>query len=316
MVLDLGQAPQHLPDVAGPCDGGAIGQLEDEIAKAEVLEDVLPQVLEEVWRFLAHELRTDLDRPFPVLPLHRLDEDREVFVVLADPLGEFQPRFLVELAVTRKADVGDDAEDLAGKSFVELPRLFVVLGKQDLWSGPDPQEPVREVDPLRHQSPGLAGDLGVEVGEIDGVETGFVLDQDDGLDTTDQDVVLGVSTVLDLFDHRQQALDVALPEESPIELTTASQVLEPRKLPGMSRDQPHRKLGVFLFDLVNQLADLHVRQARCRDDHVEVAFFDQAQRLGGLRRAGESRCKPEVEIKVAILLDHQLGELAVFLENE
>ena len=132
----------------------------------------------------------------------------------------------------------------------------------------------------------------------------------------DQDVVLGVAAVLHLLDHRQQALDVALPEEGPVELAALSQILEPRQLPCVGGDQTDGQLGVLLLDEVDQLADLHVRQTRRRDHHVEVAFLDQAQ---GLRRFGGAReawCKSQVEIEVAILLDHQLGELAVLLEDE
>ncbi|MBD3857979.1 MAG: hypothetical protein IFK92_15920 [Acidobacteria bacterium] len=84
----------------------------------------------------------------------------------------------------------------------------------------------------------------------------------------------------------------------------------------MGGDQADRQLGMVLLDEVDQFADLHVGKARRRDHHVKVAFLDQAQGLGGLRRARESRRKLKVQIEVAIFLDHQLGELAVLFENE
>ncbi|MBD3857980.1 MAG: hypothetical protein IFK92_15925 [Acidobacteria bacterium] len=139
-----------------------------------------------------------------------------------------EARLVVELPSSREADIGDDAEDPALVSLVELPGLLVILREQDLRSGPDAQQAVREVDAFRHETTGLTGDFGIEVGKVDRVEPWLVFDQDDSLDTADQDVVFGVTAVLHLFDHRQQAPDVALPEKGPIELAAGAQILEPR----------------------------------------------------------------------------------------
>ena len=239
-VRHLGERFQHRTHPGGAGDRRAVGELEDEIAETEMVEDVLAQVLEQVGRLLAHELGPGRDSLQLVLHLHRLHEDRNVLIVLPDTLGEPDAGLGVELALAREADVSDDAEDVTRVPFVKLPRLLEGLRQQDLGTRANTQQPVREVDAFGHQASGLERDLGVKVRKVDGVEAGFVLDQDDGLYAPNQNVVLGVALILDLLDHRQQRLHVALPQKGPVELPARSEILEPGELPGMGGDQANR----------------------------------------------------------------------------
>ena len=313
------QRSKHVPDVDCTGDGRAVGEPEYEIAETEIVDDVLLEVFEEVGRLFAHELGTDFDRLFLVLHFHGLDEDRKIVIELPNSSREVEARLVVELPSSREADIGDDAEDPALVSLVELPGLLVILREQDLRPGPDAQQTVGEVDAFRHETTGLTGDFGIEVGKVDRVEPWLVFDQDYSLDTADQDVVFGVTAVLHLFDHRQQAPDVALPEKGPIELAAGAQILAATAIPRRGRRSatnrwfpgkaPSRR-GAPQFTVI------HVGKASGRDHHVKVVFLDQLHAVFVLSRQRESRRKLKVQIEVPIFLDHQLGELAVLFENE
>jgi len=316
LLRRLGQCAEHLSHVARAVDRRPVGQLEDEIAKAEVVEDVLTELLEQVWRALAQKIRLRLGRFRQVLPVHGLQEDRKVLVVLPDQLGEANARLRIHLPVAWKADVGDDPEHVLGEVLVKGNGLLEGLCQEDFRPRPDAQQSVREIDAFGHQTGGLDRDLRVDVGQVDGVIPRLVLDQNDRLHAAGEDVVLGVPPVLHLFDHGENRLHVALPQKHPVERLGRPQLLEPRQLPGVSGEQADGQLRPFFLDPANQLADLHVRQARRRDHHVEGTFLEQPQCFGGLRRAREPRGELQVELEVAELLEDQLGELAVLLEDE
>ncbi len=124
---------------------------------------------------------------------------------------------------------------------------------------------------------GLGGDLGVDVGQIRRVEPDLVLDENDRLDTTLEDVVLGVESILHLLDHGQQRLDIALPQEGPVENARLPKSLEPRELPGVGNQETDGELGVILLEEPDKDLDLHVGEARSGHDHVELSLVEDAR---------------------------------------
>ncbi len=76
----------------------AVGRAENEVAEAEVVEQVAAQLLDQGRRELAHEARPEIGHAVLDGVLGRLDQDRHVGVDRTHALHELQPRLRLDPA--------------------------------------------------------------------------------------------------------------------------------------------------------------------------------------------------------------------------
>ena len=156
--------------------------------------------------------------------------------------------------------------------------------------------------------------LSVDRRQERGVVADVVLDDENGLDSEDADVVGDVGAVLDRLDDRRDQAHVSLPEEDPVE----------RRRPGGGdlRDLAHvvgqrhdRRLQPRLAEPARELRRRHVAQVGRGDDEViPRPLARPRQRL--LRRGDVGDGGGRADVQVEELLEDDLLELAVLGQDE
>ena len=109
---DLDEPLGELLHVPRPSDLRPVGQAEDEVAEAEVLDHETPQVVEEDRRALQEERGPGRDREGLVFLAEGLQHDGHVAHLSPHGPGKVEPGLAGPSAVARELDVRDDAEDL------------------------------------------------------------------------------------------------------------------------------------------------------------------------------------------------------------
>jgi hypothetical protein len=141
-VRNRRQHPDHLAHVRGAGDLLAPRQLEDEIAEAVVVENVISQLLHHGRGVFPEEIRSSIDGPRLVRLVRGLEQDRNVIVAPSDLGGQSNSRLVVVFALARIADVGDDAEQIPGEPDVQIPGLVEGLREEDLRPCADAEQAV------------------------------------------------------------------------------------------------------------------------------------------------------------------------------
>ena len=311
--------PEHLLEalqVGGTPDLRPVGQAEDEVAEAEVPRHEVPQLVQEERRLLQREGGAGLPGESLVLGPGRLEHDRHVGRVGLDPARQLHPGERLERAVARELDVGDHSEDVLVVAREGVPGLLPGPAEEDLRAGPQAQQLLREVDPLRHERVRVTPDLRVDDRKERGVVADAVLDEEDRLHARLLGVVRDVPAVLDELDDREEDPHVALPEEDAVQLPGVVAGREVGQRARVVGEERHRgPPSAELPDSASELERAHVADVEGRDDEVEVRL--DLEEREGLRSGRDARDARDVsEVQLLRLGEDPLVELAVLGEDE
>ena len=320
VVGDGGNHLLHLLQVAGAADDGPRGGvLEDEVAEGELPGDVFVQLREQRLGVLGDEAHAQLAGNLLEFGLRRLQQDGHQRVVLADVTAEVDAGVALlalrgVVAVEDEAHVGDDAQQVVAVAVVEVDRLLVGGGQQNLGPRALAQHLLLLVERILQKFGVLQQDELVELGQVGRVEADGVLDQQDGLDTPLEHVLAGVHGILDELDDGDDELRVAVPAEDVVECRAVALLdaaVDIRREGGQQRDGDAR---VALLDDVGKGEDVGLADVVHRQDEVVgVVLVQQLERLGCRAHAGERGGIREVEFEV-LLVNLRL-DVAVLLED-
>ena len=190
-----------------------VGVDKGEVAKTEIFQNRLPQIDRQFLGVLVEERGVQPNGILVVLPLRRLDDERQIGVARAHIGAELDAGLLVFHPGPDKRHIGDDTQHIARVFLVNLHGLLVGTGQHHLGAPPHAQHALVLVQRLGREYLRLLQHKVIEVGQYGGVEPDGVLDQQNELHPHRGDVDLGIHLVFDELDDSHQQVYVAQPAE-------------------------------------------------------------------------------------------------------
>ena len=200
--------------------------------------------------------------------------------------------------------------------FEQLDRGFVVGGQEDLGPRADGEELVGFGSLVFfYQRLGLAQDDLVEHREVARVVANGVLYKEDDADLAGTGVVLDVAQILDIFDHGDEELGVAVPDEDAVDrLEFRPAGVQPREagvVGGQQEDGDVRPDGLHFSGESERAFEFYPRHD---DDQVVDARTEEVQR--GFRGVGAVDAGHGAEVELEIFAVDLFGEDAVGFDDE
>ncbi len=307
------QQPDQRLEVGGATHFGAVGQAEDELAEAEILQHEPPQILQQRARALLDVAGPHAVRHRRQVDVGRLQHRRRVRIHRLDAADELQPGVVAHRALPGETPVGDDAQQRVLVARVEVPGLLEGARQQDLRPRPQPQQPVAQVDALGHQRLRLLQHLVVQQRQVGRVEAHRVLDQQDAPHAAVARVVRHVALVLAHLDDRQQQPHVPVPQEVAVDAALAVGVLQVLQLARAEGERVDGHVGLAAAQAQRQLGRRHVPQPRHGHDHVVAVGLQQLDGL--VAAAGARHVRRVAQMQLAVLAEQQLGQPAALLQR-
>ena len=213
-----------------------------------------------------------------------------------------------------EAHVGDDAQQVVAVAVVEVDRLLVGGGQQNLGPRALAQHLLLLVERILQKFGVLQQDELVELGQVGRVEADGVLDQQDGLDTPLEHVLAGVHGILDELDDGDDELRVAVPAEHVVEpraVLLADAAVDVLRKAGQQR---HRDLRIALLDGARECEDVGFADVVHRQYEIERAVLgQQVERFARRPHARERGRIAQIQFEI-FRIDLRL-DMAVLFED-
>ena len=290
-LLEVADAPHH---------SLRRGVAEDEVAKAEMLLQLLPEVDEHLLRILVDKL---IPRGFGTRLVHRLGtlhDERDEGVVAVDILqeletgiGDFGIGSLLAVARAagehRKAAVADDTQHVVPIPIIYIHRLGMIARQDYLRPTAHAQGGTVRIERLGSEALALREDIAVERREDRRIEADAVFHQQNHLHTGLLDVVVEVHAVFDELDDGKDKVGVAQPAEHIVE-DGHILVLDATGDAVREGGEHHAgDVGELRLDGMRHVEGVVVGRARHADDEVDIGGVQPLGRLFRRRHLPEER---------------------------
>ena len=319
-VGDVGNQLLHIAQILGATDEGAVRWvLEYEIAKGKFALDIVGQLLVQRLRSLVDESHTKLLCVSLETLLGRLQQNGHQRIVVANQAAEVDACVLLLVRrtigrVERKSDVRDDTQQVVFVALVDPHGVLVVGCQQDLRTGTLTQNLLLLVVGIFQELTILQQHKFVDRGQVGRVVADRVLDQQNRLHATLQNILVGIHSVLDELDDGDDQVGIAVPAEDVVEsraillLDTAIDILRE------AGQQHHGHLRIALLDDAREGKHVGLTHVVHRQNEVETTL--RLQSLQRLRGRTDARQRGRVaHIEVHILLVDLRFDAAVLFED-
>ena len=285
-----------------------------EIPKAKAFHDRFPQILRVAFRVFVYKRSRELNRISIIARLRRLQDKRNDQPAPPHISPEHISRKLVLCAVTHKAHVRYNSENIVFITFKNHHRLLIVSRKLNLWPPAHPERPLVGIKSLLGKFPALFQHKMVEMSEGRRIEPDGILNQQNRLHPNAGRIVLHVHIVLHKLDNRDQQLRVAQPTEH---IVNGAKVFVRHPFAHLAQERRKHhdgNLRVFILNLSRSsknVAILHVRHA---DDKLKNPTVQLRKSLLLRSHLHESRRVSKVQryifvenlfVHAAIVLQHK-----------
>ena len=152
----------EFPQVSGSSHFTTVGSAENKIAKSEVGQNELPQLMKKERGSFEQKRNSHCACALFKFRVARLEQNGDILVLLFDGLGKMYSSFRIFLPVVKEIDVRNHPEDCVLVFFIKLPCIFIRCAEQYLRACTQSQELVREADSLQHQPLGKVEDFRID----------------------------------------------------------------------------------------------------------------------------------------------------------
>jgi len=288
-----------LGDIGRLVDHHSVAVAEDEIAKAEVVNHIVAQISKQMLGVLVQKAHAQLGSFGGVFVLGTLQDHRQLGIVLFDAGDQLDTGDGVHLFPDLVAHVRDHAEQVLAVFLIEPHRFVIIVGQQHLGPDSHPEPLVDVTHLLLDQLLRLLHDHAVEGWQEKGIIVDAVFHQQDHAHQAVGGVKLHVEVVLDIFDHRQKQLGIAVPEEDGVDILLFLGVIFPDDIVRSHvQQQQDGQVRLGFFDLFGQLKGADLAYPHHRDHQVIAAFLELFQRVRPGGNAGDARRGGEIELAV------------------
>ena len=250
-----------------------VGVAEDEVAKAEVVAQVVAQIDGNLLGVLVDETcMASLGEP-GLVGLARVEDEGNIRVSGTNGREQLEAGLFVLLASGCQGEtaVADDSQRVVGKAVVEQPRFFVVAGKHYLWPASHAEGLEARVESFGGKLQALLEHEFIEGRQYAGVEADAVLHDQQHLHASRAYVVLQVHTVLHELDDGEQQFRVAQPAEDVLEDAEVLVLHASGDAVGEGRQHDDGNGRIVVLDASGNVEDGVVLGSRHADDEIDSA---------------------------------------------
>ena len=257
-------------------------------------------------RVLVHEGDAAALGFLPVGGFGALHDERDIFVLLADGLQQFETclgvffgcqsaTFFQVGTILWETAVGNHAQRVVGVLRIVAPCLLIVSGQHHLGSSAHTERGRMGIQGFGGKPLALGQDIAVEIGQHRRIETDAVFHQQNHLHTGLLDVVLQVHLVLDELDDGENQVGVAQPAEYIVEYRHVFVLHSPRDTMREGGEHHAGHLGEVLLHVARHVEGIVVGITGHTDHKVELCApegrcgFVDSRHLGERGRIAQSQ---------------------------